>query len=110
MKSPKPINKAQRKVDYKNYNAITMSRNYDTNLCGEIITGNYELVYNNAENVEIIGILAYPKNLSFHSRSVKINFKFWQFLQYVHLEPIRTGVNFVLPCLVVLYYGLFSFI
>ena len=29
MKSPKPRNKAQRKVDYKNYDAITMSRNYE---------------------------------------------------------------------------------
>ena len=32
MKSPKPRNKAQRKVDYKNYDAITISRNYDTKL------------------------------------------------------------------------------
>ena len=38
-----------------------MRRNYDTKLSGEIITGNYELVYYVAENVEIIGILAYPK-------------------------------------------------
>ena len=60
MKSPKPRNKAQRKVDYKNYDALTMSRNYDTKLWGEIISGNYELVYD-AENVGIIGILAYPK-------------------------------------------------
>ena len=34
----------------RNYDAITMSRNYDTKLTasklsGEIITGNYELVY-----------------------------------------------------------------
>ena len=50
MKSPKP----------RNYDAITMSRNYDTKLSGEIITGNYELE-NVAENVGIIGILAYPK-------------------------------------------------
>ena len=28
VKSPNPRNKAQRKVDYKNYNAITMRRNY----------------------------------------------------------------------------------
>ena len=66
VKSPKPRNKSQRKVDYKNYDAITMWRNYDTKLSaskssGEIITGNYELVYYVAENVEIIGILAYPK-------------------------------------------------
>ena len=32
------------------------------------------------------------KILSFHSRSVKMNFKVRQFLQYVHLKPIRTGV------------------
>ena len=32
MKSPKPRNKAQRMVDYKNYDAITMSRNYDMKL------------------------------------------------------------------------------
>ena len=45
-----------------------MSRNYDTKLSasklsGEIITGNYKLVYiyHVAENVGIIGILAYPK-------------------------------------------------
>ena len=30
-------------------------------IIGEIITGNYELVYYVAENVGIIGILAYPK-------------------------------------------------
>ena len=57
MKSPKPRNKAQRKVDYKNYEAITMR---------EIMTGNYQLVYNAAENVGIIGILAYPKTIILH--------------------------------------------
>ena len=68
MKSPKPRIKSQRKVDYKNYeyDAITMRRNYNTKLSasklsGEIITGNYQLVYYVAENVGIIGILAYPK-------------------------------------------------
>ena len=61
MISPKPRNKDQRKIDYKNYDAITMRRNYDTKLSGEIIPGNYELVYYVAENVGIIGILAYPK-------------------------------------------------
>ena len=66
MKSPKPRNKALRKVDYKNYDAITMRRNYDTKLSvsklsGEIITGNYEQVYHVAENVGIVWILAYPK-------------------------------------------------
>ena len=39
VKSPKPRNKAQRKVDYKNYDAITMRRNYDTKLSA---TRNYE--------------------------------------------------------------------
>ena len=43
-----------------------MRRNYDTKLSAsklseEIITGNYQLVYYVAENVGIIGILAYPK-------------------------------------------------
>ena len=61
MKSPKPRKKAQRKVDYKNYDAITMRRNYDTKLSGEIMTRNYQLVYHVAENVGIIGILTYPK-------------------------------------------------
>ena len=28
VKSPKPRNKAQRKVDFKNYDAITMRKNY----------------------------------------------------------------------------------
>ena len=61
MKSPKPRNKVQRKVDYKNYDAITMRRNYDmkltaSKLSGEIITGNYQLVYYVTENVGIIGI------------------------------------------------------
>ena len=32
MKFPKPRNKAQRKVDYENYDALTMRRNYDTKL------------------------------------------------------------------------------
>ena len=45
MKSPKPRNKAQRKVDYKKYDAITISRNYEEKLLQEIITGNYQLVY-----------------------------------------------------------------
>ena len=62
MKSPKLRNKAQKKVDYKNYDEITMRRNYDTKLSREIITGNYELEYCVAENVEIIGILAHPKS------------------------------------------------
>ena len=39
VKSSKPGNKAQRKVEYKNYDAITMSRNYEEKLLQEIITG-----------------------------------------------------------------------
>ena len=38
VKSPKPRNKAQRKVDYKNYYAITIKRNYEENLGQEIIS------------------------------------------------------------------------
>jgi len=53
VKSPKPRNKAQRKVDY---DAITMRRNYDAHLSEEINTGNYELVYYVAENVGITGV------------------------------------------------------
>ena len=73
MKSSKPRNKEQRKVDYKNYDAITMWRNYDTKLSGEIITGNYELVYYVAENVGIIGILAYPK-IGYRARKIFLNY------------------------------------
>ena len=39
VKSPKLRNKAQRKVNYKNYEAITIKRNYDTKLSA---TPNYE--------------------------------------------------------------------
>ena len=38
-KSPKRRNKAQRKVDCKNYDAITIRKNYDTKLSA---TSNYE--------------------------------------------------------------------
>ena len=41
MKSPKPGYKAQRKVVYTNYYAITMRRNYYR----KIISENYDLVY-----------------------------------------------------------------
>jgi hypothetical protein len=37
VKSSKPRNEAQRKVDYKYYDAITMSRNYYTKLSQEIM-------------------------------------------------------------------------
>ena len=53
MKSPKPENNAQRKVEYKNYHAITMSRNYEEKLLQKIITGNYELVYQSRGKCEI---------------------------------------------------------
>ena len=36
-----------------------------SNLSGEIITGNYQLVYYVAENVGIIGILPYPKSTDY---------------------------------------------
>ena len=40
MKSPKPRNKAaQRKVHYKNYDAITMRKNYEEKLLQEIRGG-----------------------------------------------------------------------
>ena len=71
MKSPKPRNKAQRKIDYKNYDAITISRNYEWKLLPEIMRRNYHrklsasTYINDAENVEIIGILAYPKTKVF---------------------------------------------
>ena len=90
MKSPEPGNEAQRKVEkllqklsaeiitenyYRKLSAeiitenyqqkllqkIMSRRNYYRKLSAEIITENYELVYYNAENVGIIGILAYPK-------------------------------------------------
>ena len=46
MKSPKPKNEAQRKFDYKNYDAITMSGNYYRKLWASIYyvpqkNGNY---------------------------------------------------------------------
>ena len=66
VKSPKQRNKAQKKVDYKYYDAITMRRNYQEKLWHEIIRRNYDAklsasIYYVVENVEIIGILAYPK-------------------------------------------------
>ena len=48
VKSFKPRDKAQTKVDH-------------TKLSLEIITRNYRYYINDAENVGIIGILAYPK-------------------------------------------------
>ena len=42
VKSPKPRNEAQKKVNYKNYNSITMSRSYQKKLSAEIISRNYQ--------------------------------------------------------------------
>ena len=53
MKSSKPGNRAQRKVDYTNYYAITMRRNYFRKLRLKIITENYDLVYQSCRKVEI---------------------------------------------------------
>ena len=66
MKSPKQRNKAQRKLDYKNYDAITMSRYYEEKLLQEIMRRNFDrklsaMYINDSENVGIIEILAYPK-------------------------------------------------
>ena len=41
--------------------AEIITGNYQEKLSHEIITRNYQLVYHVAENVELIGILAYPK-------------------------------------------------
>ena len=38
VKSPEPVNEAQRKVEYKNQDAINMSRNYYRKLSQKIIT------------------------------------------------------------------------
>ena len=65
VKSPKPGNKAQRKVEYKNYHAITMSRNYEEKLLQEIITGNYELVYQSRGKCEIYRDTGVSKNYLF---------------------------------------------
>jgi hypothetical protein len=59
VKSPEPGNKAQRKVEYKNYHAITMSRNYEE----KIITGNYKLVYQSRGQCEIYRDTGVSKNI-----------------------------------------------
>ena len=55
VKSPEPGNKGQRKVEYTNYDAITMSRNYEEISSRE----NYyrklsASIYHHAKNVGII--------------------------------------------------------
>ena len=62
MKSPKPINKAQTKVDYTKL----CCDNYEHKLLQEIMRRNYDRklsasIYHHAKNVGIIGILPYPK-------------------------------------------------
>ena len=62
VKSPKPRNKAQTKVDYTKLSLAIISRNYQlvyyyTKLCREIIS--YYIISLKSEL--IIGILAYPK-------------------------------------------------
>ena len=62
MKSPEPGNKAQRKVEYQK-----LSRdNHEQILWGEIITGNYELVYQSRGKCEIYRDTGASKNQSFH--------------------------------------------
>ena len=53
--------------------AEIITGNYHRKLSQEIITGNYQLVciYHHANNVGIIGILAYPKKLFLKSYQVK---------------------------------------
>ena len=63
VKYPEPVNKAQRKVEYKNYHAITMSRNYEEKSLQEIITGNYELVYQSRGKCEIYRDTDVSKNV-----------------------------------------------
>ena len=63
MKSPKPRNKAQRKVEYKHYHAITMSRNYEEKLLQELSQENYELVYQSRGKCEIYRDTGVSKNI-----------------------------------------------
>ena len=53
MKSPVLGDNAQRKVEYKNYDAIIITGNYHRKLSA--------IICHHAKNVGIIGILAYPK-------------------------------------------------
>ena len=53
MKSPEPGNRAQRKVDYTNYYAITMRRNYFRKFSPKIMSENYQLVYQSRRKCEI---------------------------------------------------------
>ena len=62
VKSPKPGNKAQRKVEYKNNPTITMSRNFEEKLLQKIITGNYEIVYQSRGKCEIYRDTGISKN------------------------------------------------
>ena len=62
MISPEPGDKAQRKVDYTNYYAKTMRRNYYRKLSVKIITKNYDLVYQSRRKVEIYRDTGVSKN------------------------------------------------
>ena len=57
MKSSEPGNKAQRKVDYTNYYAITMRRNYFRRLSPKIKSENYQLLYQSRRKCEIYKII-----------------------------------------------------
>ena len=62
VKSPKPRNKVQRKKDYKNYDAITISRNYDTKLSQFSKLSASSSISITQKMWELyVGILAYPK-------------------------------------------------
>ena len=81
MKSPEPGNKAQRKVEYKNYHAQLL---HEGKLLQEIISGNYQLVYYHAKNVRFIGILAYPKS---NLQVAAINIKKKKIVRYCDAFP-----------------------
>ena len=73
MKSPKPRNKAQRKVDLKDYDAIAMSRNYEEKLSASMLwrgrCGNYRDtgVSKNVFTSELVSTNGYKtNNVTFH--------------------------------------------
>ena len=53
------------------------TRNYQQKLSGEIMSRNYDLVYYVADNVGIIGILAYPKILNILNNSYELHVLSW---------------------------------
>ena len=62
VKSPEPGNRTQRKVDYTNYYAITMRRNYFRKLSPKIMGKNYLLVYQSRRKCEIYRDTGVSKN------------------------------------------------